>query len=112
MLLRNLEVFRRWAGLGLSYMFLGIEAIDATGLDLYRKRVSPDDSFRALEAARRLGITVAINLIVDPAWDAAQFRLIREFAATVPEIPAPARGPGRRPATAVHHTRPAASRHQ
>ena len=85
-LLRNLEVFRRWTGLGLSYMFLGIEAIDAQGLDLYRKRVSPDDNFRALEAARRLGITVAINLIVDPAWDAAQFRLIREFATAVPEI--------------------------
>jgi magnesium-protoporphyrin IX monomethyl ester (oxidative) cyclase len=85
-LLRNTEVFRRWAGLGLSYMFLGIEAIDAQGLDLYRKRVSPDDNFRALEAARRLGITVAINLIVDPAWDAGQFRLIREFAVSVPEI--------------------------
>jgi hopanoid C-3 methylase HpnR len=85
-LLRNTEVFRRWARLGLRYMFLGIEAIDAEGLDLYRKRVSPDDNFRALEEARRLGITVAINLIVDPAWDRAQFRLIREFAVSVPEI--------------------------
>ncbi len=85
-LLRNTEVFRRWSRLGLSYMFLGIEAIDAEGLDLYRKRVSPDDNFRALEAARRLGITVAINLIVDPAWDAGRFRLVREFATTIPEI--------------------------
>ncbi len=85
-LLRNTEVFRRWAGLGLKYMFLGIEAIDAEGLDLYRKRVNPDDNFQALEVARRLGITVAINLIVDPAWDTAQFRLIREFATSVPEI--------------------------
>ncbi len=85
-LLRNLEVFQRWTRLGLSYMFLGMEAIDAEGLDLYRKRVSPDDNFRALEAARRLGINVAINLIVDPAWDAARFRAIREFALAVPEI--------------------------
>jgi len=85
-LLRNTEVFRRWTALGLKYMFLGIESIDAEGLDLYRKRVSPDDNFHALETARRLGITVAINLIVDPAWDAAKFRLIREFATTVPEI--------------------------
>ena len=85
-LLRNLEVFQRWARLGLSYMFLGIEAIDAEGLDLYRKRVSPDDNFRALEQARRLGINVAINLIVDPAWDAGQFRVVREFATAVPEI--------------------------
>src|SRR5512146_773486 len=34
-LLRNTEVFRRWAGLGLKYMFLGVESIDAEGLDLY-----------------------------------------------------------------------------
>ena len=85
-LLRNREVFERWTRLGLSYMFLGMEAIDAEGLDLYRKRVSPDDNFRALETARKLGINVAINLIVDPAWDAARFRTIREFALSVPEI--------------------------
>jgi magnesium-protoporphyrin IX monomethyl ester (oxidative) cyclase len=85
-LLRNLEVFERWARLGLTYMFLGMEAIDAEGLDLYRKRVSPDENFHALEAARRLGINVAINLIVDPAWDLERFRVIREFALSVPEI--------------------------
>ncbi|WP_267244771.1 hopanoid C-3 methylase HpnR [Streptomyces sp. PR69] len=85
-LLRNEEVFRRWTRLGLRYMFLGMEAIDAEGLDLYRKRVSPDDNFRALETARRLGIMVAINLIVDPAWDEERFRTVREFAMTVPEI--------------------------
>ncbi len=85
-LLRNLEVFERWERLGLRYMFLGMEAIDAEGLDLYRKRVSPDENFRALEAARKLGIAVAINLIVDPAWDVTQFQTIREFALAVPEI--------------------------
>jgi magnesium-protoporphyrin IX monomethyl ester (oxidative) cyclase len=85
-LLRNTEVFERWTRLGLSYMFLGMEAIDAEGLDLYRKRVSPDQNIQALEAARKLGITAAINLIVDPAWDIEQFRVIREFALSVPEI--------------------------
>ncbi|MEU0337817.1 hopanoid C-3 methylase HpnR [Streptomyces bobili] len=85
-LLRNEEVFQRWTRLGLKYMFLGMEAIDAEGLDLYRKRVSPDDNFRALEVARRLGINVAINLIVDPAWDEKHFRTVRDFALAVPEI--------------------------
>lgn len=85
-LLRSTDVFERWTHLGLRYMFLGMEAIDAEGLDLYRKRVSPDDNFRALETARKLGINVAINLIVDPAWDAERFRIIREFAVSVPEI--------------------------
>ncbi|MFF9409463.1 hopanoid C-3 methylase HpnR [Streptomyces anandii] len=85
-LLRNTEVFERWTRLGLRYMFLGMEALDAEGLDLFRKRVNPDDNFRALETARRLGINVAINLIVDPAWDEERFRLVREFALSVPEI--------------------------
>jgi magnesium-protoporphyrin IX monomethyl ester (oxidative) cyclase len=85
-LLRNTEVFERWKRLGLQYMFLGIEALDEHGLELYRKRVSPDLNMKALEAARKLGIQVAINLIVDPQWDEKQFELVRQFALSVPEI--------------------------
>jgi magnesium-protoporphyrin IX monomethyl ester (oxidative) cyclase len=85
-LLRNTEVFERWRRLGLTYMFLGIEALDEHGLELYRKRVSPDLNMKALEAARKLGIDVAINLIVDPQWDEKQFELVRRFALSVPEI--------------------------
>jgi magnesium-protoporphyrin IX monomethyl ester (oxidative) cyclase len=85
-LLRHPEVFERWRRLGLTYLFLGMEALDEEGLALFRKRVSPDDNVRALEAARRMGLTVAINLIVDPQWDARQFRLVREWARSVPEI--------------------------
>ncbi|MGI5193729.1 hopanoid C-3 methylase HpnR [Streptomyces sp. CA-288835] len=85
-LLRHTEVFERWARLGLKYMFLGMEALDEEGLELYRKRVSPDENFHALETARKLGINVAINLIVDPAWDEERFRIVREFALSVPEI--------------------------
>ena len=85
-LLRNEEVFRRWRRLGLDYMFLGMEAMDEAGLEAYRKRVSLDDNIKALETARRLGMDVAINLIVDPAWDVRQFELMRAFAESVPEI--------------------------
>lgn len=85
-LLRNTEVFERWARLGLNYMFLGMEALDKEGLDRFRKRTSADDNMHAIEAARKLGITVAINLIVDPAWDVHHFDLVREFALSVPEI--------------------------
>jgi magnesium-protoporphyrin IX monomethyl ester (oxidative) cyclase len=85
-LLRNSAVFERWRRLGLRYMFLGIEALDERGLELYRKRVNPDANMRALKRAREIGITVAINLIVDPQWDVEQFALVREFALSVPEI--------------------------
>lgn len=85
-LLRYPEVFERWRRLGLNYMFLGMEALDQAGLDLYRKRVNPDQNLKALEVARKMGLTVAINLIVDPKWDAHQFELVRQWALSVPEI--------------------------
>jgi magnesium-protoporphyrin IX monomethyl ester (oxidative) cyclase len=85
-LLRNREVFEYWKRLGLRYMFLGVEAIDEETLKAHRKRVTPNDNFRALEVARELDINVAINIIADPDWDEARFAVVREWAATVPEI--------------------------
>ncbi len=85
-LLRNKEVFEFWKGIGLKYMFLGLEAIDEDGLRKYRKRVPIGRNFEALEYARSLGITVAINLIADPDWDKERFRAVREWCLEIPEI--------------------------
>ena len=85
-LLRNKEVFRLWRDLGVEYMFLGLEAIDDEGLRKYRKRVTVSENFEALEFARSLGITVAVNLIADPDWDRERFRIVREWCLDIPEI--------------------------
>lgn len=85
-LLRNKEVFRAWRKLGLSYMFIGLEAIDEEGLKQFRKRVSLDSNWEALEFARSLGITVAINIIADPGWDRARFETIRNWCLEIPEV--------------------------
>ena len=85
-LLKNKEVFARWKKLGLSYMFLGVEAIDEEGLLRHRKRVSLGKSFEAMEYARSLGISVAVNIIADPSWDEARFAVVREWMLSVPEI--------------------------
>ena len=85
-LLRNKEVFEFWKTLGLKYMFLGVEAIDEEGLKQHRKRISLSKNFEALEYARTLGITVAINLIADPDWDRDRFEIIRQWCLEVPEI--------------------------
>jgi magnesium-protoporphyrin IX monomethyl ester (oxidative) cyclase len=85
-LLRNRDVFAYWKQLGLLYLFLGLEAPDAETLQVHRKRVTPDENMQALEVARELGLIVAINLIADPAWDEEHFRLVREWAVSVPEI--------------------------
>jgi hopanoid C-3 methylase HpnR len=85
-LLRNRDVFRYWKKLGLEYMFLGLEALDEAGLKAYRKRVPLGQNFEALEFARSLGLTVAINLIVDPDWDYDRFAAVRAWCLEVPEI--------------------------
>ncbi len=85
-LLRNRDVFRRWRKLGLQYMFLGLEAMDAEGLQRFRKRVSLDDSMAALEFARSLGVAVAINIIADPSWDRERFAVVRAWCLEIPEI--------------------------
>src|SRR5246127_939250 len=85
-LLRNKKVFELWKRLGLEDIFLGLEAIDEEGLKLHRKRVTLSKNFEALEFARELGITVAINIIADPGWDEGRFAVIREWALSVPEI--------------------------
>jgi magnesium-protoporphyrin IX monomethyl ester (oxidative) cyclase len=85
-LIRNQEVFARWAKLGLTYMFLGLESLDPNQLKLFRKRISPNQNFQALEVARRLGINVAINLITDPSWTRQQFETARQWATMVPEV--------------------------
>ena len=85
-LLRNKEVFQFWKTLGLQYMFLGVEAIDEEGLKMHRKRISLGRNFEALEFARSLGITVAINLIADPDWDRQRFEVIRQWCLEIPEI--------------------------
>lgn len=85
-LLRNKEVFKLWKRLGMEYMFIGVEAIDEEGLKMHRKRVSLGKNFEALEFARSLGITVAINLIADPSWDKQRFEVVRQWCMEIPEI--------------------------
>jgi hopanoid C-3 methylase len=85
-LLRNKEVFQLWKRLGLQYMFLGVEAIDEAGLKMHRKRISLGRNFEALEYARSMGITVAINLIADPSWDRERFEVVRQWCLEIPEI--------------------------
>jgi hopanoid C-3 methylase len=85
-LIKNRELFAYWKKLGLYYMFLGLEALDEEALKRHRKRITPGENFQALEIARELGLTVAVNIIADCSWDERQFQIIREWAMTVPEI--------------------------
>lgn len=85
-LCRNHEVFEYWRRLGLEMMFIGIEAMDEETLKLHRKRSSLDINNQALQIARKFGIIVAINMIVDPSWDYQRFAAVREWAMSIDEV--------------------------
>ncbi len=85
-LLRNQEVFKFWKKLGLEYVFLGLEAIDAEGLDKLRKRVSPEMSFEALQVGTAMGLIIAVNIIIDPSWDRDRFQVLREWSKGIHEL--------------------------
>ena len=83
---RHRDVFERWRKLGLRYVFLGLEALDDEGLRHFRKRMTSQSGFQALDVARSLGITAAVNIIAHPHWDRRQFETVRQWARSVPEI--------------------------
>jgi hopanoid C-3 methylase HpnR len=85
-LLRNKEVFEFWKKVGLEYMFVGLEAIDEEGLNNFRKRISLNKNFEALEAALSLDISIAINIIADPDWDENRFEIVRQWSQEFPGI--------------------------
>ena len=67
-------------------MFLGLEAIDDERLKRYRKRGTLSKNFEALEYARSLDITVAVNIIADPSWDRERFKVVRDWCLEIPEV--------------------------
>jgi hopanoid C-3 methylase len=85
-LCKNREVFAYWRKLGLEYLFLGLEALDEEGLKAHRKRVSLGVNTQAVEIARDIGVSAAINIIVDPDWDERRFDIVRDWALSIPEI--------------------------
>ena len=46
----------------------------------------PALTFRRSKIARKIGVTVAINLIAEPDWDERRFEVVREWALSVPEV--------------------------
>jgi hopanoid C-3 methylase len=75
-LLGHEDVFDRWVELGLSSIVMRLASLgDDEPRALHR---------RALEVATRFGLLATIELVVDPAWDRADFARAREWASTAP----------------------------
>jgi hopanoid C-3 methylase len=81
-LLRNKDVFRYWKGLGLQYMFLGVEAIDEEGVKARDAQQESGSARMCPRTRHRRGD----QIIADPSWDEKRFAVVREWALSVREI--------------------------
>ena len=79
--LRNPELFRRWADTGLDTVMMGLEAVDDRHLDAMDKRATAEDNRRALEILEECGVGVAAGFVIMPDYTEENFRAIEQFVA-------------------------------
>ncbi len=75
---RHPEMFRLWEKAGLRIIFVGLEAMDNSRLDNYKKRTTIDTNLQAISILRELGITIHAALMVDPDFSEEDFLRLEE----------------------------------
>ena len=68
------ELFRLWKQVGLSVVYVGLEAMVGSRLDKYKKRTSVDTNRKAIELLKEIGITLHASFMVDPDFSVQDFR--------------------------------------
>ena len=68
------ELFRLWKRVGLSVVYVGLEAMVGSRLDKYKKRTNVDTNRKAVELLKEIGITLHASFMVDPDFSVQDFR--------------------------------------
>ena len=68
------ELFRLWKQVGLSVVYVGLEAMVGSRLDKYKKRTSVDTNRKAVELLKEIGITLHASFMVDPDFSVQDFK--------------------------------------
>lgn len=68
------DLFRLWKGVGLSVVYVGLEAMVGSRLDKYKKRTNVETNRRAVELLKEIGITLHASFMVDPDFSVQDFR--------------------------------------
>lgn len=75
------HLIEMWKDCGSLAIFLGVEAVDDSGLDRVNKKNKAVNNERAISILKELGVGFTSNFIVDPAWDREDFTRLREWIA-------------------------------
>ena len=68
------ELFRLWKKAGLDTLYVGLESMDETKLNEYKKRLPVEINHKAIAILRELGITLHAAFIVHPDFNEADFK--------------------------------------
>ncbi|HTG00645.1 MAG TPA: radical SAM protein [Nitrospirota bacterium] len=68
------DLFRLWHSVGLSVVYVGLEAMVSSRLDKYKKRTNVDTNRRAVELIKEIGITLHASFMVDPDFSVQDFK--------------------------------------
>jgi radical SAM superfamily enzyme YgiQ (UPF0313 family) len=68
------DLFRLWKQVGLSVVYVGLEAMVGSRLDKYKKRTNVDTNRKAVALLKEIGITLHASFMVDPDFSVQDFR--------------------------------------
>ncbi len=75
---RHPEVFRLWKKAGLDTVYVGLESMDESKLDEYKKRLPVETNRRAIAILREIGIVLHAAFIVHPDFSVDDFRRLEK----------------------------------
>jgi radical SAM superfamily enzyme YgiQ (UPF0313 family) len=78
-IVRHPELFAKWAGIGLSEVFVGMEDYSNERLAAMRKGVTTDQQVQAARILRELGIVMYASFMVAPDYSREDFRALTAY---------------------------------
>jgi len=76
---RDRDLMRQWAGLGLKRLFFGVETVLERELKDYNKRTTLKQNLDAMAFAKELGIGLFCGFIVHPSYGEQEFNELKKF---------------------------------
>lgn len=83
---KNPEIFAKWAKIGLMMVMTGLEAIDDTRISAVNKKTSVEINEKAIEILAQNGIMLSAGFLVMPDYTEEDFRRIDAYVRKRPNI--------------------------
>jgi len=84
-IVKHPEIFKLWREAGLDTLYVGLESMDESKLNEYKKRIPPEVNRQAIKILKEIGITLHAAFIVHPDFSVEDFtRLGKEVLSLCP----------------------------